>query len=130
VIRGLPRKRHRFEINNRRIRLDTQRTPRFRITRDLPGTHDCCGTCDLVHRHPRLGNHNTGRVAHLARRGLDPDGRTIRELLERSPDESTRACVRALADLERIRFGPAGAADDADARLDAVRALLERAERT
>jgi hypothetical protein len=65
--------------------------------------------------------------ARLATRGLDPTGSTTQELLERSPDETVRAWVRALAEVERLRFSGAALGPESDARLAALRARIDRA---
>jgi hypothetical protein len=62
--------------------------------------------------------------ARLATRGLDPTGSTTQDLLERSPDETVRGWVRALAEVERLRFSGSSLDGEADARLAALRARI------
>jgi len=64
--------------------------------------------------------------ARLAQGGLDPTRRSRSELLVRSPDESTRECVRALEELERIRFAGGGHGAGLDERLAEIRRLIAR----
>ncbi|HKJ25660.1 MAG TPA: hypothetical protein VKB65_12615 [Myxococcota bacterium] len=63
----------------------------------------------------------------LARRGPEPTGRATQAGLEASPDAIADECRRALAELERERFGGAGPGAGVEARLEAIRALVVRA---
>jgi hypothetical protein len=64
--------------------------------------------------------------ARLAERGETPTGPATQGGMERSPDPVGEECRRALAELERARFGGGGASADLDARLEAIRALVAR----
>jgi len=64
--------------------------------------------------------------ARLAEAGREPGRRPTRASLERFPDASLEECRRALAELERARFGGADPGAEFDARLEAIRTLLAR----